>query len=120
MRHAQGATSFLILLWAGFASPALAQATNSVKCDDGSTVTVSTGTNGGACGSVSGSAWISCGDGASGSSAAGGCIAGKAQCGERSQGGGSCTIKAAVGNQGSAPKKIPIERQPVNSGVRSK
>jgi hypothetical protein len=75
---------------------AFAQATNSVKCDDGSVVTVSTGTSGGACNKNPGGE-IQCGDGDN--QAIGGCDSnGKPRCSSSVTGSASCTInKSAPG-----------------------
>ena len=88
-----------ILFWIMPGGPALAQATSSIKCSNG-TVTVSTGTNEGSC--TKGGTVITCNG--NGSSVGGGCDeAGKASCGN-AVGSGTCTIAAVT-----PPKKTPLK-----------
>ena len=89
---------------------ALAQATSSVKCDDGSVVTLSTGTGGGACNQPPGVRLVECGDGAA-NQAIGGCDNGKARCGGIT-GAATCNITRTSNNGGTATDGIP---QPVVS-----
>jgi len=100
------ALSIPLVAWLG-PTPALAQATSSIKCSDG-VVTVSTGTSGGTC--VKGGTVITCGQNQP-DQAGGGCDAsGKASCGNTT-GAGSCTIaQAAV-----RPPKV-VKRPPVGAG----
>lgn len=66
-----------------------AQATNSVKCSDGTIVTISV--SGGKC-SIDASKWVYCSNGSN--AAAGGCdSSGNAKCADNSSGTGSCTMK---------------------------
>lgn len=87
---------------------ALAQATSSVKCDDGSVVTLSTGTGGGACNQPPGVRLVECGDGAA-NQAIGGCDNGKARCGGIT-GAATCNITRTSNNGGAATEGNP---QPV-------
>jgi hypothetical protein len=91
---------------------AAAQATSSVKCGDGSVVTVSTGTDKGNCKKTP-DGRISCVDtGGGGSLAIGGCKNGKPDCGTTTNA-GSCEIK--MGSRKKTPKGTSVPG--IESGV---
>jgi hypothetical protein len=95
MRTFISGPALAVLIAMGGLSAASAQATTSIKCADGSVVTVTTGTKKGTCGKPWSSDGASCVDG--GNSASGGCSKGKPICGD-SNGAGECTIKSVSTN----------------------
>ena len=117
------AAALLTLFWMAPLDAAFAQASTSQKCDDGSVVKVSTGTSGGNCTTVNG--WKNCTDssavstGGSNNVAIGGCVGGKATCGDTSGAGGcSITAKATTGN--SNPSKVKTGLTSVSSAGTAK
>jgi hypothetical protein len=96
---------FVALSSSSVTSPALAQATVSQKCSDGSVVTVSTGNSGGECGSPY-KETQACNDG-NGNYALGGCGTNGAGCG-KAGGSGTCTITALRPPKGTGPAQTGI------------
>ncbi len=108
MRTRVSGLALAVLIAMGGLSAALAQATTSIKCSDGSVVTVTTGTKRGSCGKPWSDNGVTCVD--SGNSASGGCIKGKPTCGN-SEGAGECTIKSVSTN--TPGTKVPRGKTPV-------